>query len=73
MTQQLMYDMLTCMLHATLSISSQLDEPVARQIRKNVGALQKAVAEALARGDTQQLRSLCDEVTHLGNKVKTLL
>jgi hypothetical protein len=73
MTQQLMYDMLTCMLRATLAISGQLDEPVAKQICKSVGGLQKAATKALVRSDIQQLRTLCDEVMHLGDKVKMLL
>ncbi len=73
MTQQLIYQAVTCMLRATLTMSSQLEESRAKQIRKQVSNLQKASTKAFERRDAQQLRSLCHEVMRLGDAMKTWL
>lgn len=73
MTQQLMYQAMSCLLHATLDISRQLDEVHAKQTRRKVKALQLAMTEALAEHNARRLSGLCDEIIRLGDEVKTWL
>lgn len=73
MTQISIYQTMTYMLNAILSMGAYLEASRAEALSKQVRRLQKALNKALETSDSKQLRHLCDEVIRLGDQVKALL
>lgn len=73
MTQQVVYQAIVCILRATKTISKRLDPARATLIQKKIKTLELASRRAFEAHDCVKLRSLCDDVIHLGDEVKRQL
>jgi RNase P/RNase MRP subunit p30 len=73
MTYQSIYRAIVCVLRATQTASQHLEPDRRALIRERIEVLEVASACALKIRDSKKLRSLCDEVSHLGEEVKSLL
>jgi pyruvate-formate lyase len=73
MTHQSIYQAIVSMLRATQTISTQLEADREAEFRERIEALEVASERALKTRDGKKLRTLCDDVSHLGNEAKRLL
>ena len=73
MTQQMIYQAIVCILRATQIMSEQLGPAREAVFRARIEALETASRCALKARDSTKLRALCDEVSQLGDEVKSLV
>ena len=73
MTQPMIYQAIVCVLRATQTMSEQLGPAREAAFRERIKALAAASHRALKAGDEKKLQALCDEVSQLGDEIKTLL
>jgi hypothetical protein len=73
MSQQLMYQAIVGVLRATKTVTKRLEPARATPIQERIHTLELASRRAFEARDYERLRTLCAEVSQLGDEVRRLL